>query len=62
MAYSLKMPKEQFWIARELEESTYVTFSDEDEKLIMKLLSESEWFDHYLARKFPQTKRVSNFK
>lgn len=49
--------KEQYWIARELEESVNIPLTKEQEVRYFKLIQESETFDQYLSKKFPTTKR-----
>jgi probable 2-oxoglutarate dehydrogenase E1 component DHKTD1 len=53
----LESTKEILWLANQLESTAYVTLTDEEKKYANKLLQESEVFDHFLAKKFPGTKR-----
>ena len=54
----LESTKEQLWIAKQLESSIAEVSMDTSEmKLANRLIQESEVFDHFLAKKFPGTKR-----
>ena len=54
----LESTKEQLWIAKQLESSIAESSMDTSEmKLANRLIQESEVFDHFLAKKFPGTKR-----
>ncbi|KAG2386128.1 hypothetical protein C9374_002574 [Naegleria lovaniensis] len=53
----LETTKEQLWLAKQLEALQSENMSSQEQKRAMKLMVESEAFDHFMARKFPGVKR-----
>ncbi|KAJ3197259.1 hypothetical protein HK101_005031 [Irineochytrium annulatum] len=50
-------PAERRWLDELVEGTDRRNFSGEERKRMMELLSRSEVFDHFMAKKFPQVKR-----
>ena len=53
----LESTQEVLWIAKQLESNVETELTTQEKKTANQLIQESEVFDHFLAKKFPGTKR-----